>query len=67
MMTITILLLYLLIKNEHETIIGIIQWPSINTPIKMLPISAPIFPNMVPIDVAIPLRMTENLIILKYS
>lgn len=47
---------YLLIKNEHDTKIGIAQISSINTPTTILPISAPTFPNVEPIDTAIPLR-----------
>lgn len=51
---------YSLNKNEHEIIIGIIQWASIKTPIKMLPISAPILPNIVPIEAAMPLKELQN-------
>lgn len=47
---------YLLIKNEHDTNIGITQSSSINTPTTILPISAPIFPNVEPIDTAMPLK-----------
>jgi len=48
--------LYALIKNELETNIGTIQWVSIKIPMRMLPKSAPIFPNIVPIDAAMPLK-----------
>jgi len=47
---------YLLIKNEHDTNIGIAQSSSINTPTTILPISAPTFPNVEPIDTAMPLK-----------
>jgi len=48
--------LYSLIKKELETNIGTIQCASIKIPIKMLPKSAPILPNIVPIDAAMPLK-----------
>lgn len=48
---------YLLIKNEHDTNIGITQSSSINTPTTILPISAPIFPKVEPIDTAMPLKI----------
>jgi len=53
-------LLYSLIKNEHDTKIGTIQCASINTPTMMLPMSAPILPNVEPIDTAIPLGITKK-------
>lgn len=54
----TIQNLYSLIKNELETNIGTIQWASIKIPMRMLPKSAPILPNIVPIDAAMPLKIT---------
>lgn len=58
-----ILFLYILIKNVHETKIGTIQYESINTPTIMFPRSAPILPNVEPIDTAMPLKK-QNIIIL---
>lgn len=52
--------LYLLIKNKQEMMIGTIQWTSIKTPVRMFPISAPDLPNIVPIDVAMPLQAIQN-------
>jgi len=52
--------LYSLNRNEHETIIGTTQWTSIKNPIRILPISAPTLPNIVPIDVVIPLNIKTH-------
>lgn len=49
--------LYSLIRNKQETMIGTMQWTSMKTPVRMFPISAPDLPNIVPIDVAMPLRI----------
>lgn len=49
-----------IIKNELETNIGTIQWASMKIPMRMLPKSAPVLPNILPIDVAMPLYSVEN-------
>jgi len=51
--------MYLLIKREHDTKIGTIQCASINRPTTMFPRTAPILPNMEPIDMATPLKITK--------
>lgn len=53
---------YLLNKNEHETKIGTVQYSSMKYPTTTLPKSAPIFPNMEPIDTAMPLKTIKKYI-----